>query len=370
MKKILVYGLTQTKGGVESFLMNYYRNFDKDKVQLDFISNTETAAYEDEVKALGGQVYKVCSKKKNPFKFKSDLEMIFKEHPNEYDVMWVNSCSLANIDYLKAAKKYGIKKRIIHSHSASNMFGKFKGALHKFNKSRITSYANCFWACSYSAAKWFYNDEILKSEQFKLIKNAVDIRDFKYDKQVRNKYRKELGIDDKFVLGNIGRFNYEKNHNFLIDIFSEIYKENKNTVLLLIGEGDLEKEVKDKVEKLQLNDGVIFLGTRSDVNKLIQAIDVFLMPSRFEGLPVSAIEAQASGVKCILSSNITEEVRVTDLVQFERIDQNDSVVQWKNKILTYKDGYDRRDTTKEIFESGFEIKSATKMLQDIFIDIN
>ena len=370
MKKILVYGLTDTRGGVESFLLNYYKNFNINNIQMDFISNTCNTVYREEVKKLGGKIFNVCSKKKNPLKFKKDMENIFKNHSHEYDAVWVNLCSLANIDYLKFAKKYGIKRRIVHSHSTANMFGKFKGYLHYYNKKKISKYATDFWACSHSAAKWFYDDDILKNEKFKIIKNAINTEKFLFNEKVRDEYRKKLSIENKFVLGNIGRFNFEKNHEFLIEVFKKVREKCDNAVLLLIGDGYLEENIKEKVKSLDLERSVIFLGVRDDVNKIMQAIDIFLMPSKFEGLPVSAIEAQASGAKCILSNNITDEIKITNLVEFENIDRHDSAKKWESKILKYKDGYLRYYTIKEISESGFEIRSAAKMLQDIFNDIN
>lgn len=364
MKKILVYGLTQTRGGVESFLLNYYKNFDTNNIQMDFISNTPDTVYKKEVAALGGKIFNVCSKKKNPLRFKKDMENIFKNHSNEYDAIWVNLCSLANIDYLKYAKKYGIKRRIVHSHNAANMFGKLKETLHNYNKKRIDRYATDFWACSDSAAKWFYEDDILNSKKFRIIKNAVDTEKFSFDNNIRNEYRKILNIEDKYVLGNIGRFHFQKNHEFLIDVFKEVKEKCNNSILLLVGNGDLEENIKEKVKNLGLEESVIFLGMRDDVNKIMQAIDIFLMPSRFEGLPVAAVEAQSSGVRCLLSDTITKEIKVTDLIEFIRAKSKEDVNVWRDKILEYKLGYDRREMNEDMKKSGFEIKEAAKNLED------
>lgn len=364
MKKILVYGLTQTRGGVESFLLNYYKNFNTNNIQMDFISNTPDTVYKEEVAALGGKIFNVCSKKKNPLRFKKDMENIFKNHSNEYDAIWVNLCSLANIDYLKYAKKYGIKRRIVHSHNAANMFGKLKETLHNYNKKRIDRYATDFWACSDSAAKWFYKYDILNSKKFRIIKNAVDTEKFSFDKKIRYEYRKILNIENKYVLGNIGRFHFQKNHDFLIDVFKEVREKCDNSILLLVGNGDLEEHIKEKVKNLGLEESVIFLGMRDDVNKIMQAIDIFLMPSRFEGLPVAAVEAQSSGVRCLLSDTITKEIKVTDLIEFIGVKSKEDVNVWRDKILEYKLGYDRREMNEDMKKSGFEIKEAAKNLED------
>lgn len=366
MKKILVYGLTQTRGGVESFLLNYYKNFNTDNIQMDFISNTPDTVYKEEVAALGGKIFNVCSKKKNPLRFKKDMENIFKNHSNEYDAIWVNLCSLANIDYLKYAKKYGIKRRIVHSHNAGNMFGKLKEILHNYNKKRIDKYATDFWACSNSAAKWFYKDDILRSSKFKIINNAVDIRSFIFNKDIRDEYRTKLNLNGKYVLGNIGRFHFQKNHEFLIDVFSYVKKRYKESILLLVGNGELEDKIKQKVSILGLNDSVIFLGSRNDVPNIIQAIDIFLMPSKFEGLPVAAIEAQASGIKCILSDNITKEIDISNLVEFISVDNEGDVEKWGEKILSSDYDYERMNMNDVIGKAGFEITKAAKELEEIF----
>lgn len=368
MKKILVYGLTDTRGGVESFLLNYYKNFNINNIQMDFISNTCNTVYREEVKKLGGKIFNVCSKKKNPLKFKKDMENIFKNHSHEYDAVWVNLCSLANIDYLKYAKKYGINRRIVHSHNAANMFGKFKEILHYYNKKKLKKYATDFWACSYSAAKWFYCDDILASKNFRIIKNAIDTEKFSFDKKIRDEYRKKLNIEDKYVLANIGRFHFQKNHDFLIDVFKEVKEKYDNSVLLLIGNGDLEDNIREKVKNFGLEDYVKFLGVRDDISKIMQAIDMFLMPSKFEGLPVAAIEAQSSGVRCILSENITKEIKVTNLVEFLGTESEYDTDLWKNKILEYKLGYDRKKMNKVMKESGFEIKEAAKKLEEILCE--
>ncbi|MGL5414776.1 MAG: glycosyltransferase family 1 protein [Clostridium sp.] len=368
MKKILVYGLTAVKGGVESFLMNYYRNFDLTKVSVDFISNTEEAAYEDEVLALGGNVYKVCSKRKNPFKFKKDLEEIFKE--TEYDVVWVNLCSLANIDYLKMAKKYGVKNIIVHSHNAGNMNGKLKEYFHNKNKKNIRKYANHFWSCSKLASEWFYDEDIIKSERFKVINNAIDTERFDYNVEVREKYRKEMDLENDLVLMNVGRFNIQKNHDFLIEIFNEVNKEVKNVKLLLVGVGELQEEIKNKVSSLGISKNIVFLNSRDDVNNLMQAADIFLMPSLFEGLPVSAVEAQASGIQCVLSDRITDEIKITDLIKFVDIDKEKSIERWKDKIISIKNiELENRSSKKlQVENAGFEIKLEAKKLEKFFLN--
>ena len=169
MFNILIFGMNDNPGGVESFLMNYARNFDKTKVHMDFLCNTKVVAYENELTDMGCKVIKVTARRDNPVRYKKDMKAFFKEHAAEYDVIWVNLCSLANIDYLKMAKKYGIPVRIIHSHNSKNMDSRLRGILHKINKKKIGRIATDYWACSYEAAKWFYPDKIINSGQYRLI---------------------------------------------------------------------------------------------------------------------------------------------------------------------------------------------------------
>lgn len=362
MKKILVYGLTDTKGGVESFLINYYKNFDRERVQLDFISNTETTVYEEEIRDIGGKIYRVCSKLKNPIKFKRDMDNIFKMNIGVYDAIWVNLCSLANIDYLIYAKRYGIKIRIVHSHNSSNMSGVIKNLFHKINRMRIGNIATHYWACSNEAAKWFYKNDILGNSKFLVVNNAIEVNKFSYDNKIRDEYRTVFGLDGKFVLGAVGRFHFQKNHEFLIDVFNEVHKEYENAVLLLIGIGPLMEDIVSKVNRLNLQNSVMFLEERDDVNNLMQAMDVFLMPSKFEGLPVSAVEAQAAGLKCILSDKITKEIKISSLVEFIPIDQ-ESINEWKKAILNYSNGYNRTKVDNIVRNSGFDIKQQAKYLE-------
>ncbi len=369
MKQILVYGLTDTKGGVENFLLNYYRNMNRESIHFDFISNTKNTVYEKEFVDMGSKIYKVHSKKKNPTKFKRDIENVFKNNSSKYDAIWVNLCSLANIDYLKYAEKYGIKKRIVHSHNSANMFGWIKWILHNYNKRKIFNYATDFWACSNAAAKWFYNKEILESDKFRIINNAIDVSRFIYNEKIRNDYRDKLNISDKFVLGNIGRFHFQKNHEFLIDVFFYVQKLINNSVLLLVGCGELENKIKKKVKKLKIEDKVIFLGARNDVNNILQAIDIFLMPSKFEGLPVAAIEAQASGLPCVLSANITNEVRATEPLDFISIDEIEDAKKWCESILKFSIEYNRKDVQEEMKKNGYEITEEAKKIEEFILSI-
>ena len=288
MKRVLVFGMTENPGGVESVIMNYYRHINHEKVQFDFLCNCPNIAYEKEIKALGGKVYKITARKNNYVKFKKELRDFMKNNAARYSVLWVNLCSLVNIDYLIEAKKNGIQKRIIHCHNSENDAGKIKGLVHAINKKRIDHFATDFWSCSEDASSWFFSEKILAGEKYKVIPNAIDVRKFERNNTVRYEVREEMGLKGKKVIGHVGRFHFQKNHKFLISVFTELIKKDDNYQLILVGQGELETEIKELVEKKGITDKVTFCGVRNDLDRLYQAMDIFVLPSVFEGLAVVA----------------------------------------------------------------------------------
>ena len=226
------------------------------------------------------------------------------------------------------AKRQKIKHIIIHSHNSNTPSGLLRKLLNALNKPFL-HLGTDFFACSKLAGEWLFGKNFLKKHELKIINNAVDIDKYKFNAQTRENIRNELECREKFVIGHVGRFCYQKNHDFLINVFYEVQKEDKDMILLLIGEGELKEEIQEKVKKLNIQDNVIFLGTTNKVQNYLQAMDLFVLPSRFEGLPVVGIEAQASGTKCLFSNNITKETKIVDNTEF--LDLN--VQEWKNAIL-------------------------------------
>lgn len=365
MKKVLVFGITENPGGVESVIMNYYRNIDRKKIQFDFLCNTEVVAYEEEIKLLGGNIYRITARSKNRIQYKKDMDNFFKKHSKDYSTIWVNVCSLANIDYLKYAKKYGIKYRIIHSHNSQNMDSKLRAILHKINKKVIDKYATDFWSCGDEAAKWFYSNKIINSDKYLLVNNAIDTSKFKFNEKNRKKYRKKFDLDDKIVFGNIGRFHFQKNHTFIIKIFNEVLKKRPNSILLLIGQGEDEEKIKKQVKELKIEDNVIFLGLRNDVDKLMQAMDVLIFPSLFEGLPLVLVEAQASNLLIFASDVITTKVKFNDNLKLISLDESEQT--WSKIINNNIDLINNRnDDISSIVKNGFDIKIEADKIQKFF----
>lgn len=357
--RVLIIGMHDKIGGVETFLMNYYRNINRDKVQFDFISIYNKLCFEDEIKSLGGRVYTICSEKVNPIKYCSQLKKIIKE--NNYGIVHINMLSAANILPVIIAKKQKVKHIIIHSHNSNTPSGLLRKLLNTLNKPFL-HLGTDFFACSKLAGEWLYGKKFLNTHPLKIINNAVDLDNYEFNPKTRENIRKELNCDDKFVIGHVGRFCYQKNHEFLIDVFYEVQKEDKDAMLLLIGEGELKEEIQKKVEKMNIQNNVIFLGTTDKVQNYLQAMDLFVLPSRFEGLPVVGIEAQASGTKCLFSSNITKETKITDNTEFVGM----NIQEWKRKILNCKNISKKN---KNVIDDRYNIKIASNELEKIYRDM-
>lgn len=362
--KVLQIGLSFNPGGVESFVMNYYRQLTTKGIQFDFVSMFPKLAYEKEIKQLGGKVFHISNVKKAPSRYANELRVIIES--GDYDVVHVNMLSAANIIPLRVAHKCGVKKIVAHSHNSSSP-GILRNLMHLWNKRYIEQYATDYFACSKLAGRWMFKRGLMEGERFHIIKNALCIDQFYHNQDVRNRIRKELGIKDKFVIGHVGRFEEQKNHEFLIKIFREIVSRDENSVLLLVGDGELEEQIRKDVTKFALEDKVSFLGVRNDVNRIWQAIDVFVLPSLFEGLPIVAVEAQAAGVASVLADTITKEVQLMNNVEF--LSLSEPVEVWAECVIT-KRNQSRcidNDAVKKVFtEKGFEIESASETLMNYY----
>lgn len=369
MNKILVFGMTENPGGVESVIMNYYRHIDRTKIQFDFLCNSyEKIAYEDEVLKLGAKTFHFPARSKNYFGYKRELNEFFQNHAKEYTAIWVNVCSLANIDYLVLAKKYGIPKRIIHSHNSQNMDGKLRGLLHQHNKKRIERYATDFWACSKDAAEWFYNEPMLSKSV--LIHNAIDVDKMKFDPKAREKVRTQLGWNDCFILGNIGRLHFQKNQSFALDVFAKLVQSKPEARLVLVGQGEDEKILKEKISKLGIADKVYMAGMQSNPDEWLSAFDLFLFPSLFEGLSVVAMEAQANGVPVLASKGvIPSEVVINN--NFLLYSLENGAEAWSMQILSRMEPIKREETVqieKNFVAAGYEINHEKNRLEQLLVE--
>ena len=301
-------------GGVEAVIMNYYRHIDRTKVQFDFICDEDSTniPYE-EIEKLGGHVI-LCPPYQKLFKYMKFLESLFRE--KKYRIVHSNINTLS-VFPLRAAKKAGVKVRIAHSHSTSNPREWKKNLLKNTLRSFSKKYATDYFACSEHAGRYLFGDRAIEDGRVKIIRNAIEVEKYRYDREAREKIRKEIGIaSSDYVIGHIGRFVKQKNHDALIDIFAMCKKHIKNSKLILVGQGPLRAKIEEKVAKLGLGDDVFFLGQRNDTNKIYSAFDVFCLPSLYEGLAVVGVEAQANGVPSMFSKNVPREVAITPLAMF------------------------------------------------------
>lgn len=360
--RVLQVVTIMNRGGLETMIMNYYRKIDRDKIQFDFlVHRDERGDYDDEIESLGGRIYRMPSIK--PGNYRKYFRALDEFFMLNRDYVAVHSHINENSGFVaKYAKKYGIKKRIAHSHIADLKLD-YKYPFRLYARLYLKTNINYYFACSEKAGEWLFGKKAILNKQVTVLNNAVDLDLFKYNESVRHEMREKLGIENKVVIGHIGRFNLQKNHKFLIDIFNEINKINKNTVLLLVGTGNMMDDIKLKVNKLGLKDSVKFLGLRNDVSKLMQSMDMFLFPSLFEGLPVVLVEAQASGLKCVASTGITKEANITKSIEF--IDLKLQAKEWANKILSLD--ISRQDYTNLIVENGYDSTHNVKILSDFYL---
>lgn len=347
-------------GGVESVVMNYYRNIDRSKIQFDFIcDNDSTNIPKDEIEKLGGKVILIPPYQK-AFKYHKVLKKILKDGNYKIVHSHINTLSVFP---LYAAKKVGILVRIAHSHSTTNKKEWKKNILKQVLRPFSKLFATDYMCCSELAGRWLFGNRTYNQGKVYLLNNAIDLNKFKYNEKKRKEKRKELSIsDDTLVIGHIGRFMKQKNHEFLIEVFNEIHKKNKNSVLLLAGQGPLEARIKEQVEELKITNSVVFLGQREDVADLYQAFDVFMLPSLYEGLGIVLIEAQCAGIPAFASTEVPEIAKVSNILDF--IDLNTSKEMWADIILQSIKGYERKDYLKDCQKCGYDIKIEVKKLEN------
>lgn len=343
-------------GGVEMVVMNYYRNIDRTKVQFDFFALEGSAIPQrEEIEHLGGRVY-VVPRYTHLSQYEREIQRIFRE--NEYQIVHSHMNTLG-VFSLYGARRAGVPHRILQNHSTAGKGETKKNLMKYLLRPLAPVFATQLCACSRFAGAWMYG----RKSQFTVLNNAIDLPKFRYDPKKRDALRKELGIHGQKVIGNIGRFCYQKNHNLLIDIFAEVAKQ-EDALLLLIGEGELEQQIRDKVHALGLDESVLFLGRRMDAYRYYQAMDLFLLPSRYEGLPVVGVEAQASGLPCVFSSAVTPEAGLLKTTVFVDGD----VQQYVHAVLAGMNA-ERKDTSEEMKQAGFDISVEAQKLTEFYFNL-
>lgn len=343
-------------GGIESVIMNYYRHIDRNEVQFDFITTSGGGRFEDEIRELGGNIFCLPSKSRQPFGYMKQLKKIIKE--NKYDIVHSNTNSASAFLDLYPAKKAGCKVRIAHSHN-TNCLVKWQ---HRIFKPLLPTVTTHRFACYDAAAKWLFGG----NKNYTIINNGIDFDKFAFNSQKRNEVRTRLNWNDDFVIGNVASFQERKNQKFLVEILPELAQQVPNVKLVLVGLGSTQESLKQLSIELNVSDKIEFLGARNDVDELLQAFDVFCFPSLYEGLAVAYIEAAVSGLPVIISDGVPY-VSVTDALYRLPLDKK----QWIDKIVQIC----KADTPRRIFTesektyTGFNIHDLAKSLQNYYYDM-
>lgn len=365
MRRLLCILGSMNVGGAETFIMKIYRLLDRTKFQIDFaVSVDDKGFYHDEIKSLGGKVHHITPKSKGILRNFREIYRLVKK--NQYkSVLRLSQHSLSSFELL-AAGLGGANIRAFRSSNSNTTTGGKDVILHKLCLFMPKMFANVRIAPSTEAAEFMFGKCCIEKETANILHNGIDLDLFRYDEQARKMVRKKFGIEHNFVVGHVGRFNQQKNHEFLLQIFFELLKWYENAVLLLVGTGELEEKIKGLTNTYGIEDKVIFTGVRSDVPQLMCAMDVFIMPSLYEGMPNTVIEAQAIGLPCVISNTITKEANISGLVKYESL--HESADNWALSVLASMNS--ERKNTKELFvKNRYDIDSVVQeFVSIVFVD--
>ena len=350
------------RGGLETMLMNYYRHIDRTRLQFDFLVHRDFEAdYDREILELGGRIHRFPRLIPWSGKYRNQLKAFFRQHP-EYRIVHVHQDCLSSVA-LQCAMECGVPVRIGHSHSVHQRLD-LKYLIKLYYMRKIPDCATLLLACSRQAGQWMFS-----GAEFRLLNNAIAVSEYVFDRNRRQAARERLNLQrEDFLLGHVGQFRPEKNHGFLVEVFFHYHKNHPEAKLLLVGGGGEEPVIRKKAEQLGIRDRVIFAGIRSDVPDLLQAMDVFVFPSLFEGLPLSVVEAQASGLPCLISDKVPEECILTDGLVWKMPLSEDSE-KWA-EIIDALRTIPRRDRSAEIRRAGFDIVEEAKKLERLYFDLD
>lgn len=362
MIRVLQVVSIMNAGGMENYIMNMYRIIDRTKVQFDFlVHHSQKGFFDDEITALGGKIYR-CTMldDKNVFKYISDLKRIFAE--NDYKIVHGHLSSLAFI-YLGIAKQYHVPYRIAHSHGAGHIIS-LKGYAKYWMFKSAKTFANIRFACSKEAGEYLFGHD-----SFEVMPNGIHPERFRFNSSNREQILRQYGLEGCFVVGHVGRFNLQKNHKYLLKIFQKLYENEKNARLLLLGDGELKQNIISQVKQMGLEQSVIFAGVHKDCEKYYHAMDVFVLPSHFEGLPVTGIEAQYAGLPCLFADTISRETAISERVSFVGI-REENLDEWVEKLLSLKDETElKNDRTPKINNDMYDVNVSAIKMQNRYIDM-
>ena len=349
------------RGGAEAMIMSLYRAIDRSKIQFDFVVNASDCdyAYEEEIRALGGRIYRIPRYRVvNLFEYRKSWIKLLKAHP-EWRVVHGHHTAPASV-YIPIASRMG-QTSIAHSHNSLVKENRLKLLMRKIALFPVRYQADHLFACSKLAGEWMFGP----SSSFRIVNNAIKISDFVYDQRVREEKRAEFNIGDSFLIGHVGSFSEQKNHAFLLEVFRDIYKRDADAKLLLVGDGPLRLEIESLAEKYDVKDRVIFSGVRSDIPAVLSAMDLFLFPSLHEGFPVTLVEAQANGLPIVASDAISNEVKITDLIEF--ISLGNQTEYWADRVLKCDNTREQGNFSAKIRSAGYDIEQNVAMIEEFYL---
>ena len=354
-------------GGIESFLHNVIMEMDMSQLEIDIAAaQICESVFTSDLKEKGVGFYELSGSQRKLGRNHKMFKQLLKER--HYDVVHLNIFQGLSLYYGYLAKKAGVQRIITHSHNSALRRSRtrwLKLALHNMAKSLLAENATDYWACSRLAAEFMFPRDVV--ERYEFIPNGIDIEKFRFNDEVRKKVRKDLGIEGKLVIGNVGRLCYQKNQENLLEVFAKLQSERLESVLLLVGEGEMKEELQQQVEKLGIADKVIFYGVTDKVEQLLWAMDIFVFPSRFEGLGIVAVEAQAAGLPVICSDGVPNEAVVSDLVQ--KVDLRSGVDSWVESILHCQVGVDRLAVHEQVQKSGFAVADVADRIEKVYLGL-
>ncbi len=356
-------------GGIESFLHNVIMEMDMSRLEIDIVAaQICESVFTASLKEKGVGFYELSGSQRKLGRNHKMFKQLLKER--HYDVVHLNIFQGLSLYYAYLAKKAEVAVRIAHSHNTALRQSKTKWLkllLHNAGKSLWTENATDFWACSRVAAEFMFPQSVLENKKYEFIPNGIDVEKFRFNNKVRNQIRKDLDIEGKLVIGNVGRLCYQKNQEYLLEVFAKLQTQGPDSVLLLVGEGELKAELQQQAEKLGVADKVIFYGVTDKVEQLLWAMDVFAFPSRFEGLGIVVVEAQAAGLPVVCSDNVPGEALVTDLLQ--KVKVRSGVDNWAESILNCQVNADRLSANEQVQKSGFAVVDVAKRIEKTYLGL-
>jgi len=354
-------------GGIDSYIFNHYKYMNQKKFQFDFITQNQALENTEQYRNFQYKVYPIQAAVQGPDSFRTHIRKIFQ---NNYDILHLHTSYWTGFLLEELAKEAGIKKVIVHCHSSfideSNDRKREQLLRHHQQVKQAFSpeLATDFWACSKLAADWLFGPQIPK-DKIKIMKNAIELEKYQFDKQKRNIIRRRLGVEDSLVLGTVGRLSYQKNHAFLIDVFLKFHQEHPKSKLIIIGDGELRDNLEKRIYDNHLEKDVLLLGWKMDVKNYLQAMDIFLLSSKFEGFPIATVEAIASGLPCIMSDKISKDEMLKENIYYIPLE----VSKWNNTLKKVKGiPIDRRKGGNIVRSAGYDVPRQAKILEKLYIE--